>query len=521
MKKLFIMILIAGFAIHAAWAGGIMTNTNQSASYIRMLARDASLGIDAAYYNPAGLTRLSDGFHLSLNNQSIVQTRKIENTMPLLKSGYYQGDVSALLFPSVYAVYKTGRLAVSGGFMPVGGGGGADYDRGLPSFETALAAVPLQLTNFGLPTTAYDIDIAFEGSSIFFGGQLGVSYQLTDMVDVYGGLRYVTATNTYKGHLRNFTVNPTHPLNPGGGMVSGRDFLNNLAAVASGAAQSVQPLIDGGAGSLTLNQAVDMTLISQEQAMQLAGGLGAMYDESMTINQVQGAYSTTAMTAAGFAEQLSDRRVDARQTGTAIAPLLGVNLQLSDQLNIGIKYEFLTKLELENDTEIDETGMFPDGATTRSDMPAMLSVGAAYRATPQLNIAGGVHYYFDKSADYGKTVGGNRVDNDVVIDNNFIELALGLEYDINESLLLSAGYLRTITGVNEKYHSDLSHSLSTHSIGLGGRYAINDMIAVNLGFLMTFYEEDQKEFTMQGLPPFTEIYNREVVVFAIGMDFKF
>ncbi len=521
MRRICFLLLITMFTAHTALAGGIMTNTNQSASYIRMLARDASLGIDAVYYNPAGLTRLSDGLHLSLNNQSIWQTRKIDNSFPLLNDGHYQGDVTAPLFPSVYAVYKTGRLAVSAGFMPVGGGGGAEYERGLPSFETAFATVPAQLTAFGLPTTAYDIDIAFEGSSIFFGGQLGVSYQIADMVDVYGGLRYVTATNTYKGHLRNFTVNPSHPLNAGGGMVSGSEFLNNLAAVASGAAQSVQPLIDGGAGSLTLDQAVTMELITQDQAMQLAGGLGAMYDEAMSISQVQGAYTTVSLTASGFAGELTDRRVDARQTGSAIAPLLGVNLQLSDQLNIGIKYEFLTKLELENDTEVDETGMFPDGAKIRSDMPAMLSVGAAYRATPQLNIAGGVHYYFDKSADYGKTIDGSRVANDVVIDNNFIELALGLEYDVTQNLLVSAGYLRTITGVNEKYHSDLSHSLSTHSLGLGGRYAINEMVAVNLGFLMTFYDEDQRNFSFPGLPAFTEVYNREVMVVAFGLDLKF
>ncbi len=514
-------MLITILTAQTALAGGIMTNTNQSASYIRMLARDASLGIDAVYYNPAGLTRLSDGLHLSLNNQSIWQTRKIDNSFVLLNDGYYQGDVTAPLFPSVYAVYKTGRLAVSGGFMPVGGGGGAEYERGLPSFETAFAAVPAQLTAFGLPTTDYNIDITFEGSSVFFGGQLGVSYQLADMIDVYGGVRYVTATNTYKGHLRNFTVNPSHPLNPGGGMVSGREFLNNLSALASEAAGSVQPLIDVGAGSFTLDQAVEMTLITQQQAAELAGGLGAMYDETMTINEVQGVYTTVSMTAAGFAGELTDRRVDARQTGTAFAPLLGVNLQLSDQLNIGIKYEFLTKLELENDTEIDETGMFPDGAKTRSDMPAMLSVGAAYKATPQLNIAGGVHYYFDKSADYGKIVDGSRVANDVVIDNNYIELALGLEYDITQSLLVSGGYLRTITGVNEKYHSDFSHSLSTHSFGLGGRYIINEMVAVNLGFLMTFYDEDQKSFSLPGLPAFTETYNREVMVFALGLDLRF
>ncbi len=522
MRKLFVLLVAAGFSANMAYSGGIMTNTNQSASYVRMLARDASLGIDAVYYNPAGLTRLADGFHLSLNNQTISQTRKINSSFGLLNDGEYQGNVSAPLFPSVYAVYKTGRLAFSGGFMPVGGGGGAEYERGLPSFETTFATVPILLSTQGIPTTAYDVDIFFEGSSIFFGGQLGVSYQLSDMVDLYGGIRYVTATNTYKGHLQNFQINPAHMLNPGGGLTNAYGFFNTIATMASGAASSVQPIIDGGGGGLTLNQAVALNIITQNQADQLAGGLGAAYNDGLNISQIQGAYQTTAATAADTADELVDRRVDAKQTGTALAPILGVNLSFSDNFNIGIKYEFLTKLELENDTEVDETGMFPDGAKTRSDMPAKLSVGAAYRATPYLNISGGIHYYFDKAADYGKTIAGSPVPNDQVIDNNFIELALGLEYDLTDNLLVSAGYLRTQTGVNEMYHSDLSHSLSTNTFGLGGRYAINDMIAVNLGFLMTFYDEDSKVMNYgAGLGTVTETYNREVMVFAVGLDFSF
>jgi long-chain fatty acid transport protein len=229
MRKFLVLIVSAGFLTSAAWAGGIMTNTNQSASFIRMPARDASLGIDAVYYNPAGLTRLGDGFHLSLNNQSIFQTRKINSSFALLNDGDYRGDVSAPLFPGVYAVYKTGRLAVSGGFMPVGGGGGAEYSRGLPSFENDFAAVPMLVSGAGIPTTSYDADIFFEGSSVFYGGQLGVTYQLSEMIGVYGGIRYVAASNSYKGHLQNLMINPAHPLNAGGGMVNASEFFTSLS----------------------------------------------------------------------------------------------------------------------------------------------------------------------------------------------------------------------------------------------------------------------------------------------------
>jgi long-chain fatty acid transport protein len=456
MKKSIVLLVAALLSVNLAWGGGIMTNTNQSASYIRMPVRDASLGIDAVYYNPAGVTSLADGFHLSLNNQSIFQNRTINNDFPLLNQNEFAGSVTAPLFPSVYAAYKTGNLAVSFGFMPVGGGGGAVYEDGLPSFETGVSGLVPMLQPAGV--TAYRNDIHFEGSSVFFGGQLGVSYAVNEVLSFFGGARYVMASNSYEGYLRNIEVNT-----PAGWMKPGSYLRNVIAPMQTG----------------------------MEQAVTLA-------------------------TANVLDEATADIAVEAAQKGSGITPVLGVSIRPTEQFNIGIKYEFLTKLELENETTVDGTGMFPNGAKIRSDMPAMLSVGAGYQATPQLNLAAGAHYYFDRSADYGKVINGVPVSNKDVIDNNFVELGFGLEYSITNSLLVSGGYLRTITGVNEKYHNDLSHSLSTNNFGVGGRYAINNMVAVNLGFLMSFYDEDSRTYGNVN-----EVYNRENMVFAIGVDLKF
>ena len=51
-KKLFFMMAATfGFAA-AASAGGLMTNTNYHIAFDRMMARGASMEIDAAYSNP-------------------------------------------------------------------------------------------------------------------------------------------------------------------------------------------------------------------------------------------------------------------------------------------------------------------------------------------------------------------------------------------------------------------------------------------------------------------------------------
>jgi long-chain fatty acid transport protein len=519
MKKLLVAIVALCFLAEFANAGGIMTNTNQSASYIRMVARDASLDVDAVYFNPAGLTLMDAGFHLGLNNQTIFQTRKIENPFLTLNSNEYTGKVSAPIFPSVYAVYNTGKLAISGGFMVIGGGGGAEYETGLPSFETEYSLIPGLLSSQGIPTNAYDVDIFFEGSSAFFAGQIGLSYKLSDMFSVFGGVRYVMASNTYNGYLRNLQINPTHPFNPGGGLTSAPAFFTSLSNAAAGAASSVDPLVQNpSTAGLTLDQLVALSIIDAPTAAQLSGGLGAAYNPAMTITQVQATYTGVATQTGGFAVATADKEVDAVQKGTAFTPIIGVNISPSDKLNIGIKYEFLTKLEVENETtkDIDIAPLFPDGDITRQDMPAMLSVGVSYRPVEKLNISTGIHYYWDKNAEYGKSL-----PNDEIIDKNFIEFAIGLEYNVTPSVVVSGGYLRTQTGVNPQlYHTDLSHSLTTNTIGFGAGYSITPEIKLNLGVMLAMYLEDQKEVTIAPFPPVSEIYNRSATVFAIGLDWK-
>ena len=202
MRKLLTFVaalLITGSLL----AGGLVTNSNQSAMFTRLQNRNASTGIDAVYYNPAGLTKLDDGFYVSLNNQVIGQTKTVGNNYAYLTGTprEYVGDVSAPIYPGVYVAYKTGKLAISAGFNPVGGGGGATYDDGLPSFEMPISDLKPLLTGMGLATSQYSADIFFEGTSVYFGYQANISYAINDMISAAVGARFVSAKNTYNGHI--------------------------------------------------------------------------------------------------------------------------------------------------------------------------------------------------------------------------------------------------------------------------------------------------------------------------------
>jgi long-chain fatty acid transport protein len=536
-------------------AGGIVTNTNQSASWVRMPAQDATRNIDAVFYNPAGLFKLKNGFHFSINNQYITQQQKVENFYKGpgdaygLNQSLYKGTVTAPFFPGIYGVYKMDKLAISFGINPIGGGGGAEYKTGLPSFEMSPSDLVPSLASQG--ATAYKLNTYFKGSSFYMGYQLGVSYKINDMVQVFAGARYVSVKNTYSGYLKNIQLN----MNGGGpdNWMSANTVLLGVAAQLTSITTiptELAPAIAGGFGGLTLAQMVGAGAMTAADQAQISAGLVAIGVQAtnipaMTVSQISGtvtaatpALNAQAAGATANAGLVSDQEADVTQTGSGITPILGLNLSLTDKLNIGIKYEFATKMDVKNKTAKDVTvgfatdgtpiTMFPDGATTKNDMPAYLSVGAEYAATDKLNVALGIHYYFDKSVNYGKSVAGVAVDNKAVIDKNYLELAAGLEYKLSSKFLVSGGYLWTKSGVNKDYQTDLSFDLSTNTIGIGGQYAFSENLKLNFGYSYTAYNKFDKtnyhDFTTTtGVVqlPANETYWKNTQVFSLGLDLSF
>ncbi|MCK5782340.1 MAG: hypothetical protein KAH10_07095 [Flavobacteriales bacterium] len=488
------LLLFSVLVSQMAFAGGMVTNTNQSAAYIRMLARDASTDVDAVFYNPAALTKLQDGFYVQLNNQTVIQSRTIENTYV---NKTYTGDVFVPAVPTFFAVYKTGDWAFSGGFTIIGGGGSADFATGLPEFETPFKDITQALSAKGIKTTDYEANIAFNGSSIYYGGQAGATYKINDMVSVYAGARYVSIANSYEGHIKDVRINPEYAkLGYSGAMVSAPTFFRDLEAAAT------------STGDLE--------------------GVG---------------------TARYLGAATQDREVDVEQFGSGVTPILGVNLAfMEDRLNIGLKYEFATEMEVENYTYKDDTkgmpgmelGMFPDQAKVAADMPAFMSVGIGYMATEDFYITAGLHYYWDKGVDYGRNgwVEGsgngmpgdadyappvyNRGNNEDWIESNSYELALGLQYDISEKISLSGGYLHASTSPALDYQSGLSYSLLSNTFSFGALGRITERFDIDLGILYTSYAPDNKE--IEYIAPgvmYTETYDKSNVVFSIGGTYHF
>jgi long-chain fatty acid transport protein len=540
MRKLLTFVaalLITGSLL----AGGLVTNTNQSAMYTRLQSRNASTGIDAVYYNPAGLTKLGDGFFVSINNQTIGQTKTITEKYVYLTGTpkKYVGKVSAPLFPGVYLAYNTGKFSFSAGVNPIGGGGGAKYDKGLPSFEEKVADIVPSLDLNKIPTTAYSADIFFEGSSVYMGYQANIAYKLNDVISVAAGLRIVSAANTYKGYLRKISINPNYPAFGAytGSMVLANTFFTDgatkLTSLYNGAT-SYSAALTGILGTVAPTTALDdgaTTGLSPTDIGTIQAIIGAAgYNPTgMNIGTARAILNGAAPVFQGKAAVMSanaaatvDAEVDVERSGMGYTPVLSVNLTPNENLNISVKYEFQTDLNLKTKVIDNKNGgIFVDGATVIADMPAMLAVGLDYKASEKWLVSASMNYYFDKNVDYD---GSETAPHIKMIDNNFMEYALGLEYKLSDQLRASAGWLGTFTGVNANYQNDQTYSLNTNSFGAGIGYRINSMIDINIGGQYTFYNEASNKFTHRFSSyavPIVETYNKNTWVIGIGADFSF
>jgi long-chain fatty acid transport protein len=554
MKKLIVLAALLMLTPHV-FAGGLLTNTNQSAQFIRMMSRNASLDIDAVYFNPAGLVELRDGWHFAAYSQTIFQKKPVDSKFGLLNDGFYEGVVNVPVFPTAFAVYKMDDWAFSLGIGPNAGGGSATYERGLPSFEIPISKVVpglagLRQINEALNVTAYDADLSFEGSSVFWGIQLGASYKVNDIFSVYGGVRYLPSKNIYQGTIQNIQLKVGEEYYPA------PEWLNQVSGTVSGYAaqataaanmpQTLQPFLDGGAGGFTLAQLEGGGFINAQQRAGIEGGLAQIglsqqQIDAMNLTTIHGAYTqaspvfqqqaallaNTSASLSATADKLGDKTVDAEQTGAGFTPMVGINFSPAENLNIALKYEMKTTLGLTNNTTVDDMGLFPDGNISQSDIPAILAAGVGYQ-TELIEAQLSYNMYFNKGVGWGPNTRDLSIwkDRDPSqirerkIDNNGMEIALGAQFNVLDNFAFSLGGMYGNQGIAESYQSDFSYSNPSFTAGAGIEWKLTDALTLDAGFSNTFYQDQTVTFDDPDLGLYTENYNKTTMNFAVGLSYS-
>lgn len=506
-KKTTAVLLLSLSAVTAS-AGGLLTNTNQSVAFLRNIARDAVIDIDGVYANPAGVSFMPKGFHLSVGIMNVYQTRDITSnmTVPSLEgTAYYQpfklnggkedgskffrGKASVPVLPSFQAAIVKDKWTLQAGFGLTGGGGKATFNNGLPTFERQIALIPAMLNSLGFTTStpSYSVSSNISGQQYDFGLQVGVSYRFNEHLSVYGGARFNYIYNKYKGNITNISAN-----------IDGENVnLYDYFGTKANAYEQMALLYNTQAEAAT-----DETTKAQYEAAAQAAQSGA--DK---MNQTK--------------ELFADKYLDCVQRGWGITPIIGVDYK-TGRWNFAAKLEFTTKFNIENDTKVDDTGLYADGVNTHNDIPGILTIGGQYSILKNLRAMVGYHYYFDKDArmDKGKQK---------KLSGNTQEYLGGMEWDITKDITVSAGIQRTKYGLGDgSYLSDLSFVTSSYSFGFGARVRVMKHMTVDAGYFWTNYETFHKEYdqTISAAGQSVDVHNtddftRSNKVLGVGVNLDF
>ena len=233
--------------------------------------------------------------------------------------------------------------------------------------------------------------------------------------------------------------------------------------------------------------------------------------------------------------------LDVDQKGWGFTPLVSVNYH-QGPLTLTARYEFRTKVNPENDTNILDAGLgsatvnallaaysgnaqaklaglqqqldaytapYQDGVHTRYDMPALLSVAAGYEFTPKLRATLEYHFFDDKNAKMAN-------DRQEELTHGTHEILAGVEYDINDKFTVSCGGQRTDYGLSDNYQQNTSFACDSYSVGLGGAWNINEKLRLNAGFFTSIYSDYDKQASYG-----KETYSRTNYVVGLGVDYKF
>lgn len=467
----------------AADAGGILTNTNQSITFLRNPARDAAIGIDGVYSNPAGVAFMSNGLHLSFNIQNAHQTRTITSTFAPLAFGannngnttkVFKGNADAPIIPSIQAAYNKNDWSFQFNFALTGGGGKCVFNNGLSSFEGTISLLPLLSQNLdalstqlglgelGLPTASqYSMDTYMRGRQYYFGFTLGAARKINEHWSAYVGARVLYGTANYYGYVKNIKANI------GGQMVNAPETFKQSASEAMTAV-----------GTFT-----ELAKVYQQQGDATNAAKYAALAKEYTIKG-------TMLSALGSATE--DVTLNCDQSGWGVAPIIGVDYKTGN-FNFAAKYEFKTRMRLKNRSANSESAKnlelldrYEDGIEVAEDSPALLTLGAQWSPLPQLRVSAGWHHYFDKDAHqfnhHEKKLGG---DTD--------EYLVGAEYDITKAVQVSAGFQKTNYEFTGDYMEDISFNVSSYSFGFGVGVKVSKKMKLNVAYFQTNYSDFNRE----------------------------
>lgn len=213
----------------------------------------------------------------------------------------------------------------------------------------------------------------------------------------------------------------------------------------------------------------------------------------------------------------SDYVLDCKQSGFGVSPIIGLDYRPNQYLNLAVRYEFRTHLEVESKAHNNDAfnalaagqpdfAKYLDGAKHNADMPSILAFGAEVSPLPYLRIDAGYNHYFDLDT--------KQWNKDLLKDTD--EITFGVEFDVSKRVEVSAGLQHTFYDQKEANFSDMNFNMSCTSVGMGVGVKVTDNLTLNASYFVSNYKDHTKPQTVG-----YSTYKRTNNVFGVGVDITF
>jgi long-chain fatty acid transport protein len=379
--------------------------TNMSAEWVRMCNRNAATDdADIVVFNPAGLTSLSDGFHINVSNQILIRKPEHSFIDPLdptsTKRLSYEQDDPDWFVPNLYASYKKDRWSVFGAIYLPGSAGAIDYPDGsitTRELGAALLSDP-ESPFYGAYTSIGNEHL--KGTSTYLATSIGGAYKITDQISVAAGIRNISVDNTIKGGL---TVT---------GGLYGSDTPDTPLKV------HVEQEDNGWGGVLGIQlKPNDKLNLALHYESQVKLDLKTDIKGDDTISSSAGLY------------------VDGEKNRRDFPAMIGMGA--SYQLTPEFRGEFDLNYWFQKSADWGKNSDGKDIANLAGDCWS-IGVGGEYQATPQLEVSAGTLYTLFRWDDIDAYYSSNPGSYEIQYTNN-VSLGAGVGYKIMPGLKLNFG----------------------------------------------------------------------------------
>jgi len=489
MKKLIAgLASLVSAAVFAefAFASGVENKTNLSTGYLRNPSRNTeNERPEAAFYNIAGTAFLKEGLWIGGGNQFVFK----EYSNKLDTNDYYAtGDYSSLgikdykstddttvwLYPDLNAVYKKGRWSIFSNFGVYAGGGSLSYDEGTSAttllFLNGASNLQKEATEAGLAASAAQTLLQNGESAVY--AKTGLT---SDQLTKYASAWATESTEKGQAAAASLAMAKDHSL----------DVTSITYGIQLGAAYLVTDWLSLSAAYRYTIGTQDMTLKCNESTFKSINGSNKIsYD------------------AVGYGQSMV--------FGIHAKPPVVPNLDLS------LQYQTLSRIEYNVDNVKGNIAQYYDitnDKNFRTDLPAVLNLGAGYHVFDNLYVSTSFNYYFNDFAHQDSIL------SETDYDNSW-EIALGVDYRFCKYVGASIGASYGNQGTTDTSNSTFNPVLDNIVVGGGFEIYPTDQLTVSLSCLYANYF-DTDYYLGSKTSSTKTVLSKDVINAGIGVTYHF